>query len=143
MSVLFDTSVLVPALVEQLPNHPSAFEIFVERTQDGAGAACSTHALAECYAVLTALPLRRRITGAEARRLIDESIAARMETIELGRADYDWAIDRIAARGITGGAVYDALHVAAAQKHRCNRIYTFNVRHFRALAPTEIAVLAP
>jgi predicted nucleic acid-binding protein len=43
-------------------------------------------------------------------------------------------VDECATSGWTGGAIYDALHIRAAKKARCERLYTFNVRHFRAMA---------
>jgi hypothetical protein len=34
-----------------------------------------------------------------------------------------------------GAIVFDALHLRCAQKSACDRIYTFNVKDFRGLAP--------
>lgn len=36
--------------------------------------------------------------------------------------------------GLVGGVLFDALHLCGAQKAGCDRIYTFNVKDFRALA---------
>ena len=36
-----------------------------------------------------------------------------------------------------GGVVFEALHLHCAQKAACDRIYTFNVKDFRALAPNK------
>jgi predicted nucleic acid-binding protein len=44
-------------------------------------------------------------------------------------------IRECADKGWTGGRVYDALHLHCAKKTFCDRIYTFNVRHFQQLAP--------
>jgi len=35
----------------------------------------------------------------------------------------------------TGGRIYDAIHIQIARKAKCDRIYTFDVRHFRSIAP--------
>ncbi len=40
-------------------------------------------------------------------------------------------------RGLTGGIIYDALHLEAARKAGCARIYTYNLAHFRALRASE------
>jgi predicted nucleic acid-binding protein len=143
MRVFFDTSVLVPALVDQLPNHQAALLSLTEFTRAPHEALCSTHSLAECYAVLTALPLARRITPAEAERLVAESVAGRLTVRALSRADYLEAIALVARSGLTSGAVYDALHVAAAMKSRSERILTYNHRHFRGLTPDQITVAMP
>ncbi len=71
MKVFFDSSVLVAVVTDQLPNHPAALAAFVSHTGGGKLASTSTHALAECYATLSALPLPRRISGPEALHLLE------------------------------------------------------------------------
>lgn len=84
MKVFFDTSVLVPAVTDQLPNHPAAFACLVARFKErGVEVTTSSHALAECYATLTALPLPRRITGPEAVRLIETNFVKRFRILGL------------------------------------------------------------
>jgi hypothetical protein len=39
---------------------------------------------------------------------------------------------------LIGGLVFDALHLHCAEKAQCDRIYTFNVKDFRALAPDAL-----
>ncbi len=143
MKVFFDTSVIVPALVDQLQNHQPALLALSEFTTEPHEALCSTHSLAESYAVLTALPLARRITPAEAQRLIAESVAARLTVRALSKADYLEATALVARAGLMSGAVYDALHVVAAVKSRSERILTYNLRHFRRLTPDHITVATP
>ena len=48
MRTLFDTLVLVPALVDQLGNHRAAFHALHRCTDGDDRGYCSTHALAEC-----------------------------------------------------------------------------------------------
>ena len=55
--------------------------------------------------------------------------------ISLDAREYLEAIDSISARGLAGGIVYDALLLACARKVKADRIYTWNLRHFRAIAP--------
>ncbi len=143
MKVLFDTSVIVPALVDQLSQHPACFATYVSYTSGTNQGFCSAHCLAECYAVLTALPLPRRISTDEALRLIKESVIGRLEIVSLNHAHYLDAIADVARRGLTSGIVYDALHVAAAVQASCSRIYTKNLVHFRAICPSQILVSAP
>jgi predicted nucleic acid-binding protein len=42
---------------------------------------------------------------------------------------------RTANLGHSGGMIYDALHLACARKVEAEQIYTWNVRHFRMMAP--------
>ena len=79
----------------------------------------------------------------EAWTLIEKSFLPRLTLIALDESDYLGAIKSVALAGRTGGAVYDALHVAAAQKGECERIYTYNLRHFEGLCPEEIILSAP
>jgi predicted nucleic acid-binding protein len=143
MKAFFDTSILVPALVDQLKNHPVSLEVFAKHTSGQHDGVTSAHALAECYSVLTSLPVPRRITPSEARRLIDESIRERLEVMELREVDYGTAIEELSRRGLAGGIICDALHAVAAQKAQCSRLYTYNVDHFRAVCPDSIVVSAP
>lgn len=146
MKVLFDTSALVTAVVDQLPNHETAlacYRKFIHPRRGGATAICSTHALAECYAALTALPLGRRIQPAEAQRLIEENFVRHLDVVSLSVADYKAALARVATLGLRSGAVYDALHARCAEQRRCDRIITYNVSDFERLKPPGIAITTP
>ncbi len=143
MNALFDTSVLVPAVVDQLANHGVCFQVFAAHTSAPERGFCSTHALAECYSVLTALPLRRRVTPGEAQRLIRETFVSRLTVVSLETLAYTEAVARVAERGMVSGAVYDALHVMAAEQAECTRIYTYNTDHFLPLVTGGLEVSTP
>jgi|LakMenEpi03Aug12_release.lakeMendotaPanAssembly.Ray.scaffolds.fasta_scaffold271133_3 predicted nucleic acid-binding protein len=146
MKVLFDTSALVTAVVDQLSNHEAAlacYRKFVHPRRGGATAMCSTHAIAECYATLTALPLGRRIQPAEALRLIEENFVRHLEVVPLSVADYKAAVSRVAALGLRSGAVYDALHARCAEQRGCDRIITYNTADFERLKPPGIEISTP
>lgn len=143
MSALLDTSVIVPALVDQLPNHPVCLSMFVALTGGAERPVCSTHAIAETYSVLTALPVRRRVHPADAAQIIEHNLMKRFHIVELTADDYRGAFQRVASAGLRSGIVYDALHLSAALKAGCSRIYTYNLEHFKALAPDGIEVATP
>jgi predicted nucleic acid-binding protein len=143
MKVLFDTSVLVAAVVDQLPNHVVAHDCFRRYSSGDHTGYCSTHALAECYATLTALPLPRRVSAADACALVERNFFSKLQTISLDDLDYQEAIRLTARQGLLSGQIYDALHVAAARKAGCTRIYTYNLKHFRLLCPGEIELSSP
>jgi hypothetical protein len=51
---------------------------------------------------------------------------------------------RCSGRGLRSGAIYDALHLLAAEREAADIFLTFNVDDFRRLAePTSPRVLAP
>ena len=146
MKVFFDTSALVTAIVDQLPNHAAALACYrrlAQQRRGGSKAVCSTHVLAECYATLTALPLPRRIQPAEATRLIEENFLVHLEAIPLSAADYKTTLARVTTLGLRSGAIYDALHVRCAERAGCDRIITYNVTDFERLVTPGIEVTTP
>jgi hypothetical protein len=46
-------------------------------------------------------------------------------------------------RNLVSGAIYDALHLIGARRAACEKLYTFNLRHFRSLAPGDSMVVSP
>ena len=143
MRTLFDTSVVVAALVDQLGTHRAAFREFRRCSHGENSGYCSTQALAEIYATLTALPLKRRISPDEARRLIEEAVLGRLAVISLGAADYRAVLRQVANRGLGSGAIYDALHAQCARKERVDQILTYNLSDFDRFDLEGIVVAAP
>ena len=143
MRSLFDTTVLVAALVDQLGTHEAAFHAFRRYTEGGHTGCCSTHALAECYATLTALPLARRISPEEARTLIEETVLGRLTVIPLSTADYRAALRGMADRGLGSGAIYDALHAQCARQRRVDQILTHNLTDFGRFDLEGIRLASP
>lgn len=145
MKVLFDTSVLVTAVVDRLPNHAASLACY-RRHRRGAGRTaglCTAHALAECYAAFTCLPLSPRIQPADAARLVTRNFVADLQVVEMTHADYVEALRRVATLGLASGVIYDALHLAAAERLRCARLYTYNVRDFDRLGPEGVKIMTP
>jgi predicted nucleic acid-binding protein len=130
-----DTNVLVAASVQEHQHHLQAFEL-LKAVREGALKGCiSTHGLAEFYSVLTRAPFVPRVHPVEAGRFLDDNVLPYFELSSPSAADYKNVLRSCAASGVIGGRVFDALHLFCAQKAGCDRIYTFNVRDFRTLAP--------
>lgn len=143
MRTLFDTSVLVAALVDQLGNHESAFRALQQYTNSDNDGFCSTHTLAECYATMTALPLARRVSPEEARLLIEDTIVERIAIVSIGEKDYRAVLGDVAALGLSSGAIYDALHAHCARKEHVDQILTYNLVDFERFELNGIPVAAP
>ena len=122
MKILFDTSVLVAAIVESHPMHSRALpwlqQVKAEKTTDSFFVA--GHTLAELYAVLTTLPVKPKISPLTARRLIHDNIETSAKIISLSSSDYRDSVKQISELGLTGGIIYDALIAKAAQKTKAN-----------------------
>jgi predicted nucleic acid-binding protein len=134
-----DTNVLVAASVQDHQHHVPAFDL-VKAVKEGALHGCiSTHGLAEFYSVLTRAPFTPRVHPAEAGRFLDDNVLPYFELSALSADDYKAVLRYCTNTGLIGGVVFDALHLHSAQKAGCDRVYTFNVKDFRDLAPTGLA----
>jgi len=148
MRVPFDTCVLVAAVVSQLPGHTQALACY--RKHRGSGRSkkgyCTTLALAEAYATLTALPLAPRIQPTEAALLLRRNFTRDLAVLPLSTDDYTAAVERIASLGLSSGAVYDALHLIAAERQKCERLFTSNLADFNRLlseSVESVEIVAP
>lgn len=135
MKVLLDTSVLVAALVDPHPEHLRALPWFAKGRSRTTELVISSHSIAELYAVLSTLPVSPRISPGLAWRLIHESVEPRVSLVPLSSSDYLATIKYMSDMGLSGGAVYDALIVKAAQKSGAARIVTFNGSDFKRIWP--------
>jgi len=141
MKILFDTSVLVAAVVQPHPMHSRALP-WLKRAKAGEyDFVVATHTLAELYAVLTTLPVKPRISSSTAWRLIQENIEGSAKTVSLSPSDYRQTIKRMADFGLSGGIIYDALIAKVAQKAGIERLMTFNADDFRRVWPEGEAII--
>ena len=141
MKILFDTSVLVAAVVQPHPMHSRALP-WLKRAKAGEyDFVVATHTLAELYAVLTTLPVKPRISSSTAWRLIQENIEGSAKIVSLSPSDYRHTIKRMADFGLNGGIIYDAIIAKVAQKAGIERLMTFNADDFRRVWPEGEAVI--
>lgn len=133
--LLVDTSVAVALVVADHQAHEATAEAVVARTVGLAG-----HAWFETYSVLTRLPPPARRRPSEVKRVLAQNFP-HSRFLDIG-AQEGLAV-RLAALGIAGGAVYDAL-VGAAARHHGLPLATRDLRAvgvYRALE-VEIELLA-
>jgi predicted nucleic acid-binding protein len=139
--VLFDTSVLIAALLGTHPEHLRALP-WLQRAKLGADAGVvAAHSVAELYAVLTRLPIRPRISPSLARRLIEQDVLSVCEVVALTEAEYAAMIPDLEANGVVGGATYDALILRAAAKAGVAQVLTFNTKEFRRVNPAMAGLI--
>lgn len=138
MKAYWDTSALIEAIIAT-PAAVSAFDADHERIT-------RAHTLAETFSQLTKGTLKDSAGQTIALQADDaaktiEAWAGRMTIVSLdGRQTLD-ALRQAQRKGIRGGAVYDYLHIIAAELERADKIYTLNFRDF---APrTALSVGAP
>jgi predicted nucleic acid-binding protein len=107
--IAVDTSVAIPLLVASHRSHSEVVEWW-----NGRDVALSGHALAETYSVLTRLPGDARLAPEDAARLIESRFSA---PLLLSARQSQSLPATLAALGIAGGAVYDAMVALVALEH--------------------------
>lgn len=132
VKVLFDTSVLVAALVVSHPQHAICFPRLKAAESKQVEGFISTHTLAETYSVMTRLPVQPRIAPTQAQSLIAD-ISQYLNTVPLLSDDYLEAIARMATLNLPGGGIFDALIAQAAVKANVDILLTLNPNHFSRL----------
>ena len=128
----FDTNMLVAATLPFHIHHESANRRLAQLQRDGG--ACSTHTLAEAYTNLTRLSKGYGIAPSDAVHVL-RYVQATFTLVTLTPREYLHAVDALAKQNLRGAIVYDALLIACARKIAARRIYTYNIKHFRQIAP--------
>jgi predicted nucleic acid-binding protein len=132
VKAFFDTSVLVASFLGDHIHHQASLRAFASATPKEA--ACSAHTLAEVFAVLSSLPVKPQILPEQAALFVDD-VHKRLAGVSLSAGEYYETIRAAAEHGIAGGRVYDALLLQCARKCKAETIYTWNLKHFQAIAP--------
>ena len=136
MKEFFDTSVLVAAFWGGHRDHPASIKLLGSANKKQS--ACSLHTLAEVYAAMTALPIKPMLPPEQVMLFVQE-VRDRLTLVSLDEKEYFATIQQTAAAGFTSGRVYDALLLRCAAKAKAQTIYTWNLRHFQAIAPEQAA----
>lgn len=142
--VFLDTSVLIAGLIDlgpqSVPSH-SILHAVAERTV--APAATAWHCCLEFYSVTTRMPPEFRLAPADAARLLEEEIFARMSVHDLPASDRSGLLRAAASDAIAGGRIYDAHIADVARSAHADVIVTDNRRHFLAALRHGIRVETP
>ncbi len=144
VTVFLDTSVLVAGLIDFGPQSGASHSILhavAERTV--APAATAWHCCLEFFSVTTRLPAEFRLPPADAARLVEEEVFARMSVHDLPSADRAPLLRAAAHDAIAGGRIYDAHIADVARAAGADVIVTDNRRHFLAALRHGIRVETP
>ena len=127
MREFFDTSVLVASFWAGHRDHHASLKLVASANKKRS--ACAVHTLAEVYATMTALPVKDVISPDQALLFVQE-VRERFTVVTR-------TIELAAERGFAGGRIYDALLLRCAAKIKAETIYTWNLRHFKAIDPKQ------
>lgn len=143
MRVLFDTSVVVPALVGSHPRHARSLAWLAAVSRGKAEGVMSWHGMAEAWAVLTRLPLQPAISAATARLLL-ERVERAVSLRGPDRKIYQGALERCVSLGLRSGAVFDAIHMVTAEAASAEVLLTWNVQDFLKLGTSaRVQIVTP
>lgn len=135
---------MVAAVSHWHADHASASQEFKRRLGSGESLVLAAHAMVESYAVLSRLPAPHRLTPSAAWTVLRTSFVEHAtRVVSLDDTAYLQMIENCVARGVAGGAMYDAVIVACAVTAGVETIVTFNDRHFRPLVSLGIQVVVP
>jgi predicted nucleic acid-binding protein len=136
MKEFFDTSVLIGAFWRGHPHHQASLKLLSAANKRKS--ACAMHTLAEVYATMTALPVKDVIPPDQALLFVQE-VRDRLTVVTLTEEEYYATIEQAAALHFTSGRIYDAFLLRCAAKVKAETVYTWNLKHFRAISPALAA----
>ncbi len=144
VTIFLDTSVLLAGLVDFGPQSAPAQSMLhgvAEKQIPNAGTAW--HCCLEFLSVSTRLPPEFRLAPADAARLLEEEVFARMAVHDLADTDRLPMVRAAARDGTIGGRIYDAHIAEVARAAGASVVITDNRRHFLAALRHGIRVETP
>ena len=133
MSTFLDTSVLLAGLIDFGPQGaPAQTLLHAIADKRVHSPATAWHCCLEFFSVATRLPPEYRLTSADAVRLLQEEVFARMSVHDLPPPDRLPLLQACARDATAGGRVYDAHIADIARAAGASVVVTDNRRHFLA-----------
>ena len=130
--IFLDTNILVTATQLTHPHNLQSRALLTRTIESET--IIAAHTLAEVYSSLTSIRPPERVSPKVALQAL-EAYLLRMTPITLTADECLRAIRDAADKGLVGGMIYDALLLACARKSQAGSIYTWNIKHFQAIAP--------
>lgn len=142
LKLLFDTSCLIPAIVQEHTHHDRTLPLIQKVLKKSVRGFVCIHSLAECLSTLSKLG-EPQIPSSQANELIFQNIVGNFEIVELTLNDYKDAFKRVAEQEMKGPAVYDAIILQAAIKRKVDRLITWDLKDFTRLAGNSMLIASP
>ena len=144
VTVFLDTSVLLAGMVDFGPQSaPAQSLLHAVAEKQVTGAATAWHCCLEFFSVATRLPPEFRLTPADAVRLLQEEVFARMAVQDLPAAERLPMLRAAARDGIAGGRIYDSHIAEIARAAGAAVVVTDNRRHFLSALRYDMRVETP
>ena len=145
MLVVLDTNVLVAAAIRQHPHFGRADAVLQRCVTGEDDAVIHAHSLLEFHSAVTQLPEGLSIPPPFVEGLLAEGILPFVRVVALTARRVAAVQKRAGQLGLLGGVIYDLYHLSVAEEQQVDRVYTFNVAHFRRLASADFVerIIAP
>lgn len=138
MKALFDTSVLVAALLQSHTRHSPAAAWLRSVKQGKTDLVVSAHSLAELYSSLTGMPLRPQPKTGNVWTLIEADVVRNATIRTLSAKEYQKVVKRLAHEGLRGGVIYDAVIARIAELIQVDVLLTLNTSDFERVWPSGV-----
>jgi predicted nucleic acid-binding protein len=137
MKVFLDTNVLIAASIRQHPHFMPA-DAALHRCMSGADEGIiHAHSLLEFHSAVTQLPKGLAVPPTQVEPLLAAGILPFVRCVTLDPTEVIATQKQAGYLGLVGGMIYDFFLLQAALKEPVDRLLTFNVAHFRKIAPPE------
>jgi predicted nucleic acid-binding protein len=144
IGVFLDTSVLLAGLVDFGPQSaPAQTLLHAVAEKHIAGVGTAWHCCLEFFSVATRLPAEFRLTPADAARLLEGEVFARISVHDLPAADRLAMLKTAVEDRTAGGRIYDSHIAEVARAAGAAVVVTDNRRHFIAALRHAIRVETP
>ena len=143
MVIAFDANVILAALLGWHEHHARALPVVDGALAGPDRVVLPLPALIEAYAVMTRLPVGKRLRPEDALALLDGTFRDQADVIALDGPRGWRMLESAVARAVAGGATYDAHVAACAIAGGAHRLVTFNERHFRRLDLGAMVLVVP
>ena len=137
MKIGVDSSILIAGVHANHPRHAVAATWLI-RNIPLHELMIAHHSILESYAVLTRLPGELRLTGSEAKQLLESTIKNNMQVAEFHSYSIWDSIDSLVNHSAVGGHSYDVFSAEILCQSGAEAIATFNTRHFSEFASLSI-----
>ena len=141
MKIGVDSSVLIAGVHANHPRHAVAATWLIQNIPLHE-LLVAHHSILESYAVLTRLPGEWRLTGSEAKQLLESTIRSNMQVAQFHASSIWDCIDSLVNHSAVGGHSYDGFIAEILNQSGAEAIATFNTRHFSEFA-SQMSMIDP
>lgn len=113
------------------------------RLEKGERLVLASHAVLECFSVLTRLPAPMSAAPQIVEQALSSYLSARTDLAGVTPESCRQVVRDMAERGLGGGRIYDAIIALSSYQAGATVLLTWNLKHFLSVAPAGLRVEEP